>query len=233
MCKSVQPLLAGGSLTALLKRDNGIRPIAVGDVLRRLTGKALVRAQKAKIVAYFSPLQVGVAVPCGAEAVVHGWKIIMDMFSADPDIVAVKVDFDNAFNNANRAEMLRLCLQHFPELYGYAWFCYCEPSSLYLQGYDTPEVVQSRQGTQQGCPFGSFLYCLILHKLVMKIAERCPTLKLHTWFMDDGSIIGKTEVVKRAWDIIVEEGPADGLFANQTKSELVWPLRCPQSLLRL
>ena len=37
----------------------------------------------------------------------------MDMFGDDPDIVAVKVDFDNAFNNANRAEMLRLCLQHF------------------------------------------------------------------------------------------------------------------------
>ena len=79
----------------------------------------------------------------------------MDMFGDDPDIVAVKVDFDNAFNNANRAEMLRLCLQHFPELYGYAWFCYCEPSLLYLQGYDIPEVVHSQEGTQQGCPFGS------------------------------------------------------------------------------
>ena len=55
VCKSVQPLLAGGSLTALLKKDGGIRPIAVGDVLRRLTGKALVRAQKAKIVGLFLP----------------------------------------------------------------------------------------------------------------------------------------------------------------------------------
>jgi hypothetical protein len=74
-CRRVQPFLAGGSLTALLKKDGGIRPIAVGDVLRRLTGKALVRAQKDKLVNYFSPLQVGVAVPCGAEAVVHGRKI--------------------------------------------------------------------------------------------------------------------------------------------------------------
>ena len=104
-----------------------------------------------------------------------------------------------------------------------------EPSSLYLQGYDVPEVILSRQGTQQGCPFGSFLYCLILHKLVKKISERCPALKLHTWFMDDGSIIGKTSDVERAWKIIVEEGPADGLFANTTKSELVWPMRLPES----
>ena len=156
-CKRVQPFLAGGSLTALLKKDGGIRPIAVGDVLRRLTGKALVRAQKKELVKHFSPLQVGVAVPCGAEAVAHGWKIIMELFADDPDIVAVKVDFDNAFNNANRAEMLRLCLLHFPELYGFAWYCYCEPSSLDLQGYDVPEVILSQQGTQQGCPFGSFL----------------------------------------------------------------------------
>jgi hypothetical protein len=55
VCKRVQPFLAGGSLTALLKKDGGIRPIAVGDVLRRLTGKALVRAQKEKLVNYFSP----------------------------------------------------------------------------------------------------------------------------------------------------------------------------------
>ena len=47
--------------------------------------------------------------------------------------------------------------------------------------------------------------------------------------MDDGSIIGKPEVVKQAWNMIVEEGPADGLYANQTKSELVWPSRLPQS----
>ena len=47
-CKEVQPFLAGGSLTALLKKDGGIRHIGVGDVLRRLTGKALVRAPKNK-----------------------------------------------------------------------------------------------------------------------------------------------------------------------------------------
>ena len=77
------PVGSAGSLSGLC---------AVGDVLRRLTGKALVRAQKAKLVSYFSPLQVGVAVPCGAEAVAHGWKIIMELFADDPDIVAVKVD---------------------------------------------------------------------------------------------------------------------------------------------
>ena len=47
--------------------------------------------------------------------------------------------------------------------------------------------------------------------------------------MDDGSIIGKTADVERAWNMIVEEGPADGLFANKTKSELVWPMRVPES----
>jgi len=41
--------------------------------------------------------------------------------------------------------------------------------------------------------------------------------------MDDGSIIGQTEEVNRAWKIIAEDGPADGLFANKFKSELVWP----------
>ena len=38
--QEVQPFLAGAYLIGLSKKDGGIRPIAFGDVYRRLTGNA-------------------------------------------------------------------------------------------------------------------------------------------------------------------------------------------------
>ena len=38
----VAPVLAGAGLVALPKPSGGIRPIAVGELLRRLTGKCLM-----------------------------------------------------------------------------------------------------------------------------------------------------------------------------------------------
>eukprot|EP00731_Ephydatia_muelleri_P012339 Em0006g1233a len=73
---SVSKFLAGGSLTALVKNKEGrpldIRPIAVGEALRRLTGKCLCIITKPKATDFFAPLQYGVACTAGAEKVIHG-----------------------------------------------------------------------------------------------------------------------------------------------------------------
>ena len=52
---SIAPLLAGATLTALPKKDNGIRPVAVGEVLRRLTAKCLCSSFKEEAQTYFFP----------------------------------------------------------------------------------------------------------------------------------------------------------------------------------
>ena len=64
---SVAPFLAGATLTALPKKDDGIRPVAVGEVLRRLTAKCLCHAFKEQASTYFFPLQIGVAQTLGTE----------------------------------------------------------------------------------------------------------------------------------------------------------------------
>ena len=61
----VAKFLAGGSLVALIKDiPNGpqdIRPIAVGEVLRRLTSKCLCTLTEAKAAEYFEGYQTDVA----------------------------------------------------------------------------------------------------------------------------------------------------------------------------
>ena len=60
---SIAPVLAGAGLVALAKPAGGLRPIAVGELLRRLTGKCLMTLVREEARAFFWPAQVGVAVP--------------------------------------------------------------------------------------------------------------------------------------------------------------------------
>ena len=63
--------LCGATLLAMKKKNGGLRPIAVGEVLRRLTSKCLSRAVQSDSSDVLTPLQVGVGVKGGCEAVVH------------------------------------------------------------------------------------------------------------------------------------------------------------------
>ena len=65
---------AGATLHALPKKSGGVRPIAVGETLRRLVGKLLCQAVREDVRAHFWPLQVGVGVPNGAEVAVHATR---------------------------------------------------------------------------------------------------------------------------------------------------------------
>lgn len=65
----VSRFLAGATLVALPKmKPNAlpdVRPIAIGEVLRRLTGKCLCHLLKNRAADFFLPRQFGVACPNG------------------------------------------------------------------------------------------------------------------------------------------------------------------------
>ena len=115
----VSKYLAGGNLTALNKLKEGsahdIRPIAVGEVLRRLTGKcSLCTLTKHKATEFFQPLQFGVACPSGTEEVIHGLRTCMEEHLGDDDFAVVKMDMRNAFNLVSRQALQDECAIHFP-----------------------------------------------------------------------------------------------------------------------
>ena len=93
--QEVQPFLAGAYLIGLSKKDGGIRPIAIGDVYRRLPGKCLSSSILSDANIYFLPFQC-ICTSGGGEAVVHVWIQIMDEFQNNPDLIRLKFDFINA-----------------------------------------------------------------------------------------------------------------------------------------
>ena len=118
----VMPFIAGANLTALTKKNEDIRPIAVGDTLRCLTAKCLCSLVREAAASYFLPLQLGVAVPGGAESIIHGLRATWEN-NDGLDIALLKVDFCNAFNCVSCQVLLDECLSVFPGIYKWAkWF---------------------------------------------------------------------------------------------------------------
>ena len=223
--QEVSRFMAGGSLTALSKLKPGcapdIRPIAVGEVLRRLTGKCLCAVIKHRVVDFFEPIQFGVACPMGSEKVIHGIRACVDKHWNDLDFSVLKVDFKNAFNLVSRDAVLQECAKHFPDLL--PWVAWCYGSHPFL--WHPMGQLTSQSGVQQGDPLGPFLFALVLHKVAGAIKDdtECNHLLYQAWYLDDGILAGKKSSICRSLTLIQELGPPLGLHINISKCELYCP----------
>jgi hypothetical protein len=213
---TAQPSFSGAALNALKKKDGSVRPIAAGEVLRRLTAKCLCRSVKEEAASYFAPYQFGVAAKCGTERVVHKTRAIFESQRDSDDFVFFKVDLSNAFNNVSRAQLLDTVSAAFPTLRTWMQWCYGQSSDLTFGEF----TIKSDEGAQQGDPLGPTGFAASLHPIVLKIAKMCPELLANLWFLDDGNIGGKTEHVLKAIEILQTDGPHNGMFVNFGKCEI-------------
>ena len=152
----IAPHMAGAALHALPKPGGDVRPIAVGETLRRLASKCLCQAVREPAQRWLSPLQLGVAVSLGAEAAVHTARNWFHRNSGHANKAFLTIDFENAFNSVDRAAMLREVRLRLPGLAPYAEWCYGHHSRLLFDG----EPLTSEAGVQQGDPLGPLLFSL-------------------------------------------------------------------------
>ena len=126
----VRQILYGGRLIALQKKDGGIRPIAVGYMLRCLTAKCANSCVTKRRSEELQPTQIGVGVLGGAEAVVYATRRLMS--SLTHNHVFVKLDFPNAFNSVRRDTILANVALKMPKLYGFVKDSLdCNPMPIY------------------------------------------------------------------------------------------------------
>jgi hypothetical protein len=206
----IQPVFCGASLCALNKKGGGLRPIAVGNTLRRLVSKTACRAVTAKMAMHFLPVQLGFGVPRATEAAAHAARqFISDI---QPGYGLLKLDFINAFNNVRRDTMLESVREELSELYPFVYMCYSNASLL---NFDKHMIV-SDEGAQQGDPLGPLLFCLSSLKLARSMVS-----EFNCWYLDDGSLGGKVEDLLQDLDTVRRVGPALGLHLNEDKTEIV------------
>ncbi|XP_026433389.1 uncharacterized protein LOC113330794 isoform X1 [Papaver somniferum] len=167
---------------------------------------------------YLKDFQFGVGVPCRGEAILHSVNRILDEKRNLNSMSMLLVNFRNDFNLVDRSSMLCAVRLKCPSLYRWVEFCYASPAKLY---YGT-SILSSSQGVQKGDSLGPLIFALTLHAIVLKISQQCK-LDLKAWYLDDGTIIGDTIIVSKAFHIIKSEGVSVGLDLNIHKIELFWP----------
>ena len=189
-----------------------------GIVLRRLTSKCLSFAARSAAFARLAPLQLGVSVKGGCEAVIYSVSHLMSSGQPDQRWVLL-LDFTNAFNTINRNSMFEEFRAHIPGLSAWIESCYSGQPFLHL-GSDT--ILNSCR-VQQGDPLGPLGFALTLHPIVEHIRAVVPNLTLNVWYLDDGILVGSPRDIAAALNIIESDGPSLGLTLNRTKSLLFIP----------
>ena len=129
-----------------LDKNPGIRPIGIGEVLRRVIGKSVTTLLKPEILAATAPLQAAAGLQGGVEAAIHSLRT---MYEDEDTHGILLVDADNAFNRLNRKVALHNTSVVCPELYKYLVNTYRKAARLYIPNSNGLYIL-SQEGTTQG-----------------------------------------------------------------------------------
>lgn len=224
---SVSKWVCGAPLTALTKPTGGVRPIAVGETLRRLFSSCLMSSVKQGARTYLQPFQLGIATPRGVEGMIHAARRAVAAHGSTGQYAMLSVDLQNAFSLVSRPAVLHETLARFPQLYRWVYYCYGHtPPTLWFRSSHMKSVL----GVQQGDPLGPLLFALALQPVLSKIADTTtPDLghdvqPLLLWYRDDGVIIGKHSYLQNALRTLRSTDTLGrGLHLSLEKSSIWWP----------
>ena len=204
-----------------LNKNPGVRPIGVGEVVRRIVGKAIAWSLQSEIQEAAGPLQVSSGLKGGAEAAIHAMRSV---FESDTTDAVILVDASNAFNRLNRQVAIHN-IQYLCHPFSQALInTYRVPSRLFIIGGGE---IQSQEGTTQGDPLAMQFYALGTNPLLQHLRQSVPEVQ-QVWLADDATGAGKLDSLKVWWDKVIQEGTKLGYFVNESKSWLI--LKNPEDL---
>ena len=163
-----------------LNKDPGRRPIGVGEVLRRIIGKAVSWTLKEEFCEAAGPLQTCAGHMAGAEAAIHGIRAIFEKEETDAVLL---IDASNAFNRMNRKVAMHNIRITCPEVSVYIINMYRHPSRLFISGGGE---ISSQEGTTEGDPLAMPWYAVNTRTLIDRLRITVPEVK-QAWLADDSA----------------------------------------------
>ena len=167
-----------------LDKCPGVRPIGVGEVVRRIISKSILSVIKPEIQAVVGSLQLCVGQKSGNEAAVHALSDIFDEEATDGVLL---VDASNAFNCLNRKAALVNINNLCPALGTVLINTYRSEPNLFIDG----ECILSREGTTQGDPLAMAMYAMATLPMIQHLQQKADIQQV--WYADDSAGGGDTQ----------------------------------------
>ena len=211
------PYLSSAILIGIPKKQEGVRPIAISNTLRRLVSKALAQTHLPAIHRHLFPLQTGVGVRDAPPLT----NALLRHLSTNPNHsnhLLLQVDLSNAFNTISRHSILSSLYTSIPQLAPWFFFTHSTPALL----FHSQGIIQSHTGVQQGDPLSPILFALGIHPIISSLPSVAPH-SFHSWYLDDGNIFGPPIEVARAFQHLLEQLHPTDLKVNSEKCILSSP----------
>ncbi len=227
--EELRKIYAGARLVALPKpppTGPDIRPVAVGELLRRIAGKHVAHSTIPLIIKrLLAARQVSVGVSDGVGAAIHTLQWVLENH---PSACVLGTDLKNAFNNIFRSCFLRECEKvACPEFVSFVYFLYGDVSFLFFGSF----VLRSANGAQQGCPLAGILFCLVLALFFETVLKNAVARLLACSFVaDDAAFVGDLSTLAEIAHQFTVHGPEFGIFLRADKCRLFLPPKletCP------
>ena len=197
-----------------LNKNPGIRPIGIGEVLRRIIGKLVSNHCKNEIKEAAGPLQTCAGFGAGTEPANHA---MINIFEDDNTDAILLIDASNAFNSMNRAIALHNIKVICPMISTFLINSYRKPSRLFITG---GFEILSQEGTTQGDPLAMPWYSLNTTTIIHQLRIHIPEIK-QVWLADDATSAGKVSKLHEWYNRLETEGNKFGYFVNRSKSWLI------------
>jgi len=204
-----------------------LRPIAIGETLRRLVARCALKCAPARrAIAGLPPLQCGLGVPRATSTVAIGLQQLVHAGGPIGNWAILKIDVRNAFNCIRRPKIREVVQREVPELSSFVHMTHTEFSELYLTGN---VVLQSEVGLQQGDPISILLFALALHDVVTKAHQALEahaasdTVVWSQWYLDDGIFFGPLPALEAAMTAVVAGAGDLGIDLSYPKCFLWGP----------
>ena len=186
-----------------LDKPGKVRPIAMGEVFVKLASHYVMSLIEADIPALFPTIQYGVKRPGGSEAAAQMTRAMLNHSGTlHADTIALKTDFENAFNAMSRSHVWNTLLDHprtEPIWKMFRW-AYATPSPLLVHDRNRLHtLLRSSEGVRQGDVFSAFGFGLGVQPLYVSVLAGSPECNAVS-VLDDLTLVGPCDQVMAAYD---------------------------------
>jgi hypothetical protein len=213
-------------LTSLLvpgrKKDDGVRPIAMGEVFVKLSELYLLSLiTPATLQSIFGGIQFGYS-KGGVERAILALQAHIER---NPEDTVTSLDIKNGYNSLDRKAMLTELFRHrsLHHLWRISHWCYSSPSSLLVTSNGSiAATISSGRGTRQGCVLGGLLFCLTIHPIYRQAISELPDTTA-TAIIDDFNFACRPRNTSTILDRLNSLLPSLGLELAPAKCNILWP----------